>query len=113
MSNEKIVKGNPNVPNIALTFDDGPGRVTQYILDVLRKYGAKATFFCLGYCIDKDTVAQDYTGKCITGNEIVKRANDEGHLIAIHSYDHLALPGLTDEEILNNELSRTKIWSPI
>jgi peptidoglycan-N-acetylglucosamine deacetylase len=108
MSNEIIVKGNPNIPNIALTFDDGPGSVTPYILDVLQKYGAKATFFCLGYCIDKNIVAQDCMGKCITGSEFVKRANDEGHLIAIHSYDHLALPGLTDEEILNNELSRTK-----
>jgi peptidoglycan/xylan/chitin deacetylase (PgdA/CDA1 family) len=108
MPNEIIVKGNLTIPNIALTFDDGPGRVTPYILDVLQKYGAKATFFCLGYCIDKNIVAQDYTGKYITSSEIVKRANHEGHLIAIHSYDHLALPGLTDEEILNNELSRTK-----
>ncbi|MGA9187206.1 MAG: polysaccharide deacetylase family protein [Methanosarcina sp.] len=108
MSNETIVKGNPNIPNVALTFDDGPGRVTPYILDVLRKYGAKATFFCLGCCIDKNIAAQDYTGKYITGSEIVKRTNDEGHLIAIHSYDHLALPELTDEEILNNELSRTR-----
>jgi peptidoglycan/xylan/chitin deacetylase (PgdA/CDA1 family) len=108
MSNEIIVKGNPNIPNIALTFDDGPGRVTPYILDVLRKHGAKATFFCLGYCIDKNIAAQDYTGKYITGSEIVKHANDEGHLIAIHSYDHLALPRLTDEEILNNELCSTK-----
>ena len=108
MSNEIIVKGNPNIPNIALTFDDGPGRVTPYILDVLRKHGAKATFFCLGYCIDKTIAAQDYTGKYITGSEIVKRANDEGHLIAIHSYGHLDLPRLTDEEILNNELSRTR-----
>jgi peptidoglycan/xylan/chitin deacetylase (PgdA/CDA1 family) len=108
MSSEIIVKGNPDSPNIALTFDDGPGRVTPYILDVLRKYGVKATFFCLGYCIEKTIAAQDYTGKYITGREIVKRANDEGHLIAVHSYDHRALPGLTDEEILINELSRTK-----
>ena len=108
MSNKIIAKGNPNIPNIALTFDDGPGRVTPYILDVLRKYGAKATFFCLGYCIDKNIVAQDCTGKYITGSEVVKRANDEGHLIAIHSYDHLTLHRLTDEEILNNQLSRTK-----
>ncbi len=108
MSNKIIVKGNSNIPNIALTFDDGPGRVTPCILDLLRKYGAKATFFCLGHNIDKNIVAQDYTRKHITGSDIVKRANDEGHLIAIHSYDHLALPVLTDEEILNNELSRTK-----
>lgn len=108
ISNEIIVKGNPTIPNIALTFDDGPGRVTPYILDVLRKYGVKATFFCLGYSIDKNIAAQDYTGKYITGSEIVKRANDEGHLIAVHSYNHLTLPGLADEEVLNNELSKTK-----
>jgi len=108
MSNKMIIKGNPNIPNIALTFDDGPGRITPYVLDVLRKYGAKATFFCLGYCIDKNIVAQDYTGKYITGSDVVKLANDDGHLIAIHSYDHLALTRLTDEEILNNQLSRTK-----
>ena len=108
MSNEIIVQGNPNIPNIALTFDDGPGRVTPYILDVLLKYGVKATFFCLGYCIDKNIVAQDHTGKYISGSEIIKRADKEGHLIAIHSYDHLSLPRLTDEEILKNELSRTK-----
>ena len=59
ISNEIIVKSNPNLLNIALTFDDGPGRVTPYILDVLRKYGAKAAFFCLGYCIDKNIVAQE------------------------------------------------------
>ena len=108
MSSEIIVKGNPNIPNIALTFDDGPGRVTPYILDVLQKYGVKATFFCLGCCIDKNIVTQDYTDKHITGSEIVKYANDEGHLIAIHSYYHQILPGLTDEEILNSELFRTK-----
>jgi peptidoglycan/xylan/chitin deacetylase (PgdA/CDA1 family) len=42
MPKEIIVKGNPTIPNIALTFDDGPGRVTPYILDMLRKYGVKA-----------------------------------------------------------------------
>ncbi|HIH73792.1 MAG TPA: polysaccharide deacetylase family protein [Methanosarcina sp.] len=108
MSNEIIVKGNPNISNIALTFDDGPGRVTPYVLDVLRKYGVKATFFCLGSCIEKRITIQEYTGRYTAGSDIVKRANDEGHLIAVHSYDHLALPGLNDDEILNNSLFRTK-----
>ncbi|AKB38066.1 Peptidoglycan N-acetylglucosamine deacetylase [Methanosarcina siciliae C2J] len=108
MSNEIIVKGNPNIPNIALTFDDGPGRVTPYILDVLRKYGVRATFFCLGCCIEKNIAAQNHDSKYITGSEIVKRANEEGHLIAVHSYDHRALPELTDEETLNKKLTRTK-----
>ncbi|MHC1754074.1 MAG: polysaccharide deacetylase family protein [Methanosarcina sp.] len=78
ISNEIIVKGSPNIPNIALAFDDGPSRVTPYILDVFRKYGAKATFFYLGCCIDKNIATQDYTGKYVTGSEIVKRANNEG-----------------------------------
>jgi peptidoglycan/xylan/chitin deacetylase (PgdA/CDA1 family) len=108
MTNKIIVKGNPNISNIALTFDDGPSKVTPYILDVLLKYGAKATFFCLGSCIENNNVSQDHKGKYISGFEIVKRADEEGHLIAVHSYNHLVLPTLTDEEILNNELSRTK-----
>ncbi|WP_440945570.1 polysaccharide deacetylase family protein [Methanosarcina sp. T3] len=108
MSSEIIVKGDPNIPNIALTFDDGSGRVTPNILDVLRKYGVKATFFCLGCCIEKNIAAQYQKDKYITGSEIVKRANEESHLIAVHSYNHLALPGITNEEILNNEISRTK-----
>ena len=75
-SNEIIIKGNLD-PNIALTFDDGPGRVTQYILDVLRKYGAKVTFFCLDCYIEKNIALQNHTGKYIMGSEIVKSANDE------------------------------------
>jgi peptidoglycan/xylan/chitin deacetylase (PgdA/CDA1 family) len=53
MSNEIIVKGNPNISNIALTFDNGPGRATPYIIDMLRKYGAKATFFALAAVLRK------------------------------------------------------------
>lgn len=108
MSDEIIIKGNHNIPNIALTFDDGPGRVTPYILNLLKKYGVKTTFFCLGCCIEKNFAGQGYTGNYITGSEIAKQASDEGHLIAVHSYDHLVLTGLTDEEALHNELSRTK-----
>lgn len=47
MSNETIVKDNTKISNITLTFDDSQGRVTPYTLDVLRKYGVKATFFAL------------------------------------------------------------------
>jgi peptidoglycan-N-acetylglucosamine deacetylase len=60
---------------IAITFDDGPhSENTPAILDIL-KDRAKATFFCIGSKIE--------------GNEtLLKRMNEEGHLVGTHSYSH-------------------------
>ncbi len=58
---------------IYLTFDDGPSYVTPMVLDVLKEYDVKATFFILNYD---------------SNPEYVKRAIDEGHTIAIHGYSH-------------------------
>ncbi len=59
-----------------LTFDDGPTKEnTTRILDVLSQYNIKATFFVLGRMLEKNP-------------DIAKRAHDEGHLIANHSYYH-------------------------
>ncbi len=59
-----------------LTFDDGPSRnVTPQILDILREYDVKATFFVTGIA------AKD-------NRDIVKRAYSEGHAIGNHSYSH-------------------------
>ena len=57
---------------VYLTFDDGPSVYTLELLDVLKKYNVKATFF----------VTNNGDGK------IIKRAYDEGHKIGIHSYTH-------------------------
>ncbi len=59
---------------IYLTFDDGPSSdVTPYILDILKKYNIKATFFVIG----------------TTNNDsLIKREFDEGHTIGLHSYTH-------------------------
>lgn len=60
-----------------LTFDDGPiPEVTPWVLEQLRKYGAKATFFCVG-----DNLHQH--------PEIARQAVAEGHLLANHTYNHL------------------------
>jgi len=56
-----------------LTFDDGPSANTAKILDILDKYGAKATFFVI-----------HRAGYESTYKEIVRR----GHTIALHSYTH-------------------------
>ena len=61
--------------NVYLTFDDGPSDNTDAILDILKNYNVKATFFL----VEKDdTAAQDK----------IKRIASEGHSIGVHSYSH-------------------------
>lgn len=65
---------------VALTFDDGPGRVTESILDVLAGHGAAATFNVLGERID--------------GRErLLRRIVAEGHELGNHGVDHRQLAG--------------------
>ena len=73
-------------PRIALTFDDGPHPVyTPKLLDGLKERNVKATFFVVG--------------KNIEGREdIIKRMDEEGHLIGNHTYDHVKITGLPEEE---------------
>lgn len=72
---------------VALTFDDGPSnRTTPKLLDVLKKYDVKATFFVLW------KMAAAYP-------DIVKREFEEWHEIASHSWDHPDLTKLKDEAI--------------
>ena len=62
---------------IYLTFDDGPiPEVTPWVLDMLKKHNAKATFFCIG-----DNIAK-YP-------EIFKRIISEGHAVGNHTFNHL------------------------
>jgi peptidoglycan/xylan/chitin deacetylase (PgdA/CDA1 family) len=66
----------PISKTVTLTFDDGPSaELTPVVLNVLKKYGVKATFFMLGNAA-KSKMA------------LVKRIRDEGHIIANHSYSH-------------------------
>lgn len=60
---------------VYLTFDDGPSQRTTEILDILKKYDIKATFFVL------------YNDSS-QAREIIKRAYDEGHTIGVHSTSH-------------------------
>lgn len=60
----------PTKPMIALTFDDGPGKYTDRLLDVLEKYNARATFFMVGSNISKypETVNRMGALGCEYGN---------------------------------------------
>lgn len=67
---------------VALTFDDGPAPgVTDRILDVLGKFGARATFFCVG-------------SQLKAHGGLARRAVREGHLLGNHSFSHAFLPDL-------------------
>ncbi len=59
---------------VYLTFDDGPSRNTQAVLDILAKYNAKGTFFVTG-------MNEPY-------RKLMKAANDQGHTIGLHTYSH-------------------------
>lgn len=78
---------------LAVTFDDGPSAHTARLLDALRDYGAKATFFVVG---------QSIPGR----EDLLERMIKEGHQIGNHSYHH---PNLTtlDATSIANQLSWT------
>jgi len=70
-------------PNtIALTFDDGPYEYTGELLDQLKEANIKATFFINGYNWWKDLEKNDEK------KSVIKRAMDEGHQIASHTWAH-------------------------
>lgn len=63
---------------MALTFDDGPNvEYTPQLLDLLKKYNVKATFFVVGSKVKEHP-------------DIIKRMANEGHTIGIHHYDHIS-----------------------
>jgi len=70
---------------IALTFDDGPTVATPYILDVLKAYGMKATFFLIGANVFKYP-------------EMVDRMLNEGHQVASHTFTHPWVGEVTNDE---------------
>lgn len=75
-------KGTPIVNNIdekkflSLTFDDGPDKkYTGELLDFLKKYNIKATFFVVAKFAEENY-------------ELIKRMEEEGHTIGLHSLEH-------------------------
>ena len=73
---EDVVPADPyeGMVKVCLTFDDGPSRNTDAILDILDSYGIKATFFVNGHPGFEDQY---------------RRIAEEGHTIGMHSYSHV------------------------
>ncbi|KAG4086201.1 glycoside hydrolase/deacetylase [Neocallimastix lanati (nom. inval.)] len=83
-----------NPKHWALTMDDGPTQYSDIILDLLKKYNIKATFFVCGNLYMKTSNPE--------WARIIKRMDDEGHIIGNHTFDHVELPKLaTTDEIIS------------
>lgn len=79
-----------------LTFDDGPHpTATPYVLDQLKNYNAKATFFCIGKNVVEHT-------------DIYRRVIDEGHRVGNHTFNHLNGWKVRDEQYVQNILQAGK-----
>lgn len=77
---------------IYLTFDDGPSVYTKELLNILKEYNVKATFFVTG-----------------NGNrEYIKKAYNEGHSIGIHTYSHVYKNVYESEEAYFNDLEKVQ-----
>lgn len=85
-----------------LTFDDGPHETaTPYVLDQLQRFGAKATFFCIGKNV-------------ATYPDIYQRILAEGHAVGNHTQHHVNGWKVSDEVYLNEvQLAATLIHSDL
>ncbi len=75
---------------IYLTFDDGPiPEITEWVLEELKKYNAKATFFCIGHNIEKHP-------------EIFEKVINDAHSVGNHTFNHLNGWKTSTKEYLEN-----------
>ncbi len=103
--NMKGIGSETNIKRIYLTFDDGPvPEVTPQVLDILKEFKAKATFFCVGDNVRKYP-------------EVYERIIINGHATGNHTYSHLngfkteGLTYLGDVEKCNL-LIKSKLFRP-
>ncbi len=92
---------NPTISGkkIAITFDDGPNEIiTPKILALLKKFNAKATFFCIGKNIEANPI-------------LFKQIIEEGHVIGNHSYTHSNNFGFFSKLAVIDEIMKTNKMS--
>lgn len=87
-------------PVAALTFDDGPDpEYTPLLLNVLKKYNVRGTFFMIG------KAAENYP-------ELVQQVAQAGHIIGNHSWDHRSFRSIGRKERVKQILKCAKALSP-
>jgi peptidoglycan-N-acetylglucosamine deacetylase len=80
-----------------LTFDDGPHPIaTTFVLDQLKQFDAKATFFCIGRNV-------------VDHAEVYKKIIDEGHVVGNHTFNHLNGWRTKDDEYVADVLKAATV----
>lgn len=92
-----IVKSCDEGNSIAITFDDGPFHFTSDLLDILDREDVKVTFFVNGQNV----------GNIYSYSNIIKRAYRSGHHIASHTWGHVDLATVSEEEVAD-QMNRCK-----
>jgi len=93
----KSLHANPEITenHVAITFDDGPNSTyTPKVLELLKKYDAKATFFCIGKHIEA------HPG-------IFKSIIEQGHTVGNHTYSHTNNFGFLSTKKVVSELQQS------
>ena len=86
-------------PVVTLTFDNGPTPgITGVVLDVLAAHSVPATFFAIGHKLATPPGVE-------LGRQIVSR----GHRLGGHTWSHSVQFGIADEDVLLDELARTRV----
>lgn len=89
---KSVCKANVSDKTVSLTFDDGPdAMMTPRVLDVLKKYNIKATFFVIG-------------SNALKNYDIVRRMYEDGHIIGNHTLLHTASFPILGKKIIGEEL---------
>ncbi len=97
MINYPLFNGNTHIPEISLTFDDGPSPYyTPQILAILKQFGVKGTFFDIGYLV------ADYP-------HIVRQEYNQENIVANHSWSHPVLTSFSAQGIESQLTSTTNI----
>jgi peptidoglycan/xylan/chitin deacetylase (PgdA/CDA1 family) len=93
----KALNSNPSISKnqVAITFDDGPNpEFTPKVLELLKTYQAKATFFCIGLHIENHP-------------ELFRKIISEGHSVGNHTYSHNNMFGFFSTKQVIEELKQT------
>lgn len=91
--------GNTSQKDIYLTFDEGyEYGFTSSILDTLKANNVKAAFF-----VTEPYVTSSFNG--IKNIDLIKRMENEGHVVGNHSVHHKSMPSFTDESTFDSELT--------
>jgi peptidoglycan/xylan/chitin deacetylase (PgdA/CDA1 family) len=102
----RVLSCGPRRPELALTFDDGPHpRTTPRVLTALAAAGASATFFVVGRKAEQHP-------------ELVAEIARQGHLVALHGYEHdrlfsLRSPGHVDRDIRRTQAAIVAAGAPL